>query len=219
MKRAILILVAVVAWTGSARWTLAADRPNLLLILCDDLGFSDLGCYGGEIQTPNLDRLAAGGLRFTQFYNCARCCPSRASLLTGLYPHQAGVGDMTGDAGPAFPGYRGRLNDQCRTIAEVLHEAGCRTFLSGKWHLNRPGPIARGFEEYFGFANLAAYGVDCWNPHDFARLPKGRPERSYGKQFYATDAITDYALDFLAEARRTPEKPWFLYLAYTPWLS
>src|SRR5437588_12684030 len=93
-------------------------RPNIVLILADDLGFSDLGCYGSEIATPNLDRLAREGLRFTQFYNCGRCCPTRASLLTGLYPHQAGVGDMEADLG--LPAYQGYLNDRCVTIAEVL---------------------------------------------------------------------------------------------------
>src|SRR5437879_7017024 len=94
----------------------AADRPNIVVILSDDMGFSDLGCYGGEIATPNLDALAANGLRFTQFYNTARCCPTRASLLTGLYPHQAGVGHMMQDRGERFPGYRGDLNRSCRTI-------------------------------------------------------------------------------------------------------
>src|SRR5262245_6055906 len=98
----------------------AAERPNILLILADDLGYSDVGCFGGEIRTPNLDALAADGLRLTQFYNATRCCPSRASLLTGLYPHQAGVGDMTGDEGPRRPGYRGHLNERCTTIPEVL---------------------------------------------------------------------------------------------------
>src|SRR5664279_4344871 len=102
---------------GLALGGLAAARPNIVLILADDLGFSDLGCYGSEIPTPNLDRLAASGLRFTQFYNTGRCCPTRASVLTGLYPHQAGVGHMTEDDG--VPGYRGRLNDRCVTIAEV----------------------------------------------------------------------------------------------------
>jgi arylsulfatase len=99
------------------------------------MGFSDLGCYGGEISTPNLDRLAANGLRFTQFYNAARCCPTRASLLTGLYPHQAGVGHMTADH--ARPGYRGELNQNCVTIAEALRPAGYRTYALGKWHLAR----------------------------------------------------------------------------------
>src|SRR5579885_3547174 len=157
-----------------------AAPPNIVVILSDDMGFSDLGCYGGEIQTPNLDRLAAGGLRFTQFYNTARCCPSRASLLTGLYPHQAGVGLMTADLG--LPGYRGHLNDRCVTLAEVLRSAGYRTYLSGKWHLGTPDPIARGFDE--------AYKMDggfrtCWDQRAFVRLPEDRPKRTYADgQFY-----------------------------------
>src|SRR5438045_1232411 len=108
-------------------------RPNIVLIMADDLGFSDLGCYGSEIATPNLDRLAREGLRFTQFYNCGRCCPTRASLLTGLYPHQAGVGDMEEDRGVAA--YQGYLNDRCVTIAEALRPAGYRTLMAGKWNV------------------------------------------------------------------------------------
>src|SRR5476651_1563897 len=100
-----LILCIICAFTAtSIRAAEATNRPNILLILADDLGWSDLGCYGGEIKTPNLDALAANGLRFTQFYNCTRCCPSRASLLTGLYPHQAGVGLMTSDKAAKYPG-------------------------------------------------------------------------------------------------------------------
>ena len=126
-------------------------RPNILLIMADDLGFSDLGCYGSEIATPNLDRLAHTGMRFTQFYNAARCCPSRASLMTGLYPHQTGLGHMWRDFG--LPAYRGHLNDRCVTIAEVLRAAGYRTYMSGKWHLGTAKehlPNARGFERFFG---------------------------------------------------------------------
>src|ERR1043165_5902063 len=107
-----------------------ADRPNILLIMSDDMGFSDLGCYGSEIQTPTLDALAQNGIRFTQFYNMARCCPTRASLLTGLYPHQAGVGHMTEDRG--LDGYRGALNRQSVTIAEVMRSAAYRTYMCGK---------------------------------------------------------------------------------------
>src|SRR5437016_3601947 len=125
----------------------ARKRPNILIILADDMGFSDIGCYGGEIKTPHLDKLAKNGLRFVQFYNTPRCCPSRASLLTGLYPHQAGVGNMTADQ--KLPGYRGSLNDRCVTIAQALRRAGYRTFMVGKWHLGMPGPLRRGFEEYF----------------------------------------------------------------------
>src|SRR5262249_49504383 len=201
-------------WTASAGGAAEpqagnAGKPNILLIVADDLAYSAPACYGGEIRTPTLDRLAAHGLRLTQFYNCARCCPSRACLMTGLYPHQAGVGNMTADQG--HPGYRGHLNDRCVTIAEVLRPAGYRTYLSGKWHLGEPGPVERGFDECYkmdrGFRTF-------WDPAAFRRLPAGRPRRAYQPgQFYATDAITDYALDFLADARRAG-RPFFLYLAY-----
>jgi arylsulfatase len=113
----------------------ATPRPNIIVILVDDMGFSDIGCYGSEIPTPNIDKLAANGLRFTQFYNTGRCCPTRASILTGLYPHQAGVGHMTEDGG--VPGYSGHLNDRCVTIAEVLGGAGYFTAMSGKWHVGQ----------------------------------------------------------------------------------
>jgi arylsulfatase len=186
-----------------------SPRPNILLILADDLGYSDIGCFGSEIRTPNLDKLAADGLRFTQFYNCARCCPSRACLMTGLYPHQAGVGHMTEDRGQ--PGYRGHLTDRCVTIPEVLKPAGYRTYICGKWHVGRPGPIQRGFNEGF----VMDGGMQSfWNSAGFRRAPANRPTRDYlpGK-FYSTDAITDYALDFMADARQQGT-PFFLYLAY-----
>jgi arylsulfatase len=203
---------AVVLLTGVADASAqTTSRPNIVLILADDMGYADLGCYGGEIKTPNLDKLAEGGLRFTQFYNTPRCCPSRAALLTGLYPHQAGIGNMTGDQ--KLPGYRGNLNDRCTTIARLLRLAGYRTFMVGKWHVGQPGPLARGFEEYFGLLG----GFDSfWNPAPYVRLPKDRPVREYAAgKFFATDAFTDYALDFLAEARKTPEQPFFLYVAHT----
>jgi arylsulfatase len=188
-------------------------RPNIILILADDLGYSDLGCYGGEIRTPNLDRLAQRGIRFTHFYNAARCCPSRASIMTGLYPHQAGMGGMV--AGPKsnqpLEGYRGRLNDRCVTVAQVLREAGYATLMSGKWHLGQPWPDQKGFDEYFGLLG----GFDSfWSPKPYSRLPEGRPMRAYPEgQFYSTNAITDHALDFLGSARKQ-KKPYFLYLAY-----
>lgn len=188
-----------------------ATRPNILLLLADDLGFSDLGCYGGEIRTPHLDALAAQGVRFTQCYNSSRCCPSRASLLTGLYPHQAGIGRFVGK-GNELPGYRGRLSDRCVTLAEVLRPAGYGTYACGKWHVNEPGPIARGFEEFFGFVH--GYAVDSWQPEMMIRLPPGRPQRGYAKgAYFATDAITDQAFDFLDIARQKP-RPWLLYVAY-----
>src|SRR5438132_10125649 len=129
-----LLLVRLASFAATAR-AVEPSRPNVLLILSDDMGFSDLGCYGGEIATPNLDQLAAGGIRFTQFYNTARCCPTRASLLTGLYSHQAGVGHMTEDKG--LDGFSGELNKRCVTIAETLKPAGYRTYAVGKWDVCR----------------------------------------------------------------------------------
>ncbi|MFD1849342.1 arylsulfatase [Oceanobacillus bengalensis] len=185
------------------------NKPNILLILADDLGFSDLGSFGGEISTPNLDQLAKKGLRFTQIYNSARCCPSRASLLTGLYPHQAGIGLMDEDL--ETPGYRGYLKDQSVTLAEVLREGGYHTYLSGKWHVGERMPIERGFDDFYG---LLGGFASFWDKKNYVRLPEGRPERSYSEgEFYATDAITDHALDFIEESRGD-EQPYFLYLSY-----
>ncbi len=210
--RAILALILGVPACGSG--ARGADRPNILVILADDLGYSDIGCFGGEIRTPHLDALAAGGLRFTQFYNATRCCPSRASLLSGLYPHQAGVGDMTGDEGPGRPGYRGHLTDRCVTIPEVLRPAGYAASMVGKWHLSAdPGPIKRGFEDFYGMIG----GFNSFWQEDpfYVRLPAGRPKRTYpAGGFYSTDAFADYALDVLAGFRHDPARPWFLYLAF-----
>ncbi|MEI7910265.1 MAG: arylsulfatase [Verrucomicrobiota bacterium] len=200
----------------------AAPRPNVLLILGDDLGFSDLGCYGGEIPTPHLDELAREGLRFKRCYNSARCCPSRASLLTGLYPHEAGVGSMAGNCTPEAPAAAngpvnsaaGSLNEHCTTLAEVLHSAGYGTYMVGKWHVAGRGPIKRGFDEFYGFPNDHSQG--SWNPKSYVRLPENHPpELSYAPgKFYAPDVFSDYGLEFLKMARATPGKPWFLYMAY-----
>lgn len=195
-------------WTSSL---LAGERPNILYIVADDLGYSDLGCYGGEINTPVLDSLAANGVRLTQFYNTGRCCPSRAAILTGQYPHRVGLGHMTtNDLGQ--PGYRGVVSAAAKTIAEVLATQGYRSFMSGKWHLGTPDPTRHGFEEFYGTLVSAKRFFDA---DHLIRLPAGRKARQYGAgEFYATDAVTDHALDFLKLARKTPEQPWFLYLAY-----
>ncbi len=188
----------------------AAKKPNVLLIVADDLGFSDLGCYGGEIATPNLDSLAKRGIRLTRFYNTGRCCPSRASILTGQYPHRVGVGHKVEDLNQ--PGYRGRISEDAVTIAQVLNTSGYRSFCSGKWHLGTPDPTQNGFEEFYGTLISAQ---TFWDPDHYLRMPANRTARRYQPgSFYGTDALTDHALDFLTSARETPDKPWFLYLAY-----
>lgn len=188
-------------------------RPNILVVLADDMGYSDLGCYGGEIATPNLDRLARGGLRFMQFYNCTRCCPTRASLLTGLHPHQAGVGGMNSDQGQAR--WRGTIQPNSVTLAEVLRSAGYHTSMVGKWHLSvggkPPHPTDRGFDEFYGM--IGGFN-SCFEEAFYTRLPAERKTRSYPQDgFYSTDVFGDYAMDFLEEARRA-KKPFFQYLAF-----
>ncbi len=207
---------AVVLAAALAAGAQAAARPNLIVILADDMGFSDLGCYGGEIETPNLDALAQNGLRFTQFYNAARCCPTRAALLTGLYPHQTGIGDMSGD--DALPGYRGFLNDRCATLAEVLRPAGYTTLMAGKWHVGAEAeqwPTARGFDRYWGtpagggvyFKETLAIRKEVYFVQGDARVefPAGR---------YVTDLFTEHAMAFIEEAVTVTRKPFFLYLAH-----
>jgi arylsulfatase len=185
-------------------------RPNILLIVADDLGYSDLGCFGGEIRTPNLDALASNGVRLAQFYSTARCCPSRASILTGQYSHRVGIGHMVTDLG--HPGYRGRLSENAATLAEVLRPSGYRTFMSGKWHVGTQDPTRHGFEEFYGTLISAA---TFWDQAGYIRRPQGSNTRNYSAgSFYGTDALTDYGLEFLENARTTPGQPWFLYLAY-----
>jgi len=201
-----------------------AQRPNIILIMSDDMGFSDIGCYGGEAQTPNLDRLAGNGLRFTQFYNTARCCPTRAALMTGLYQHQAGVGHMMDDRG--FPAYQGNLNRHCVTIAEALQPAGYRTYMTGKWHVTRHvapegpkhnWPLQRGFDKFYG--TIIGAG-SFYDPMTLCRgntyiTPVNDPEYK-PEMYYYTDAISDNAVQYLKEHdEQSPEQPFFMYVAYT----
>ena len=210
---AILLLSATLLAAAESR------RPNILVILADDLGYSDLGCYGGDIPTPNIDRLAKLGVRFEKCTNSARCCPTRASLITGLHPHEAGIGDfVTAKPSPKRgPAYTGHLLDNNITIPELLKQSGYSTWMVGKWHMGSPGPIQRGFDAYYGFKNLQAHSNDQWDSADYARLPASTPaELSYAPgKFYVTDVFTDYALEFLRQARTTKDKPWFLYLAHS----
>ncbi|MEA4937564.1 MAG: arylsulfatase [Paludibacter sp.] len=200
--------------------TQTSEKPNIILILADDMGYSDIGCYGGEIQTPNIDRLAAEGIRYTQFYNAARSCPTRASLMTGLYPHQAGMGWMT-VANLGTPQYQGELNKKCLTIAEVLKSAGYATYMSGKWHLTRNydetqsaekhnWPLQRGFDRFFG---TIPGGGNYYTPNGLAT---GNTIIKAKQPFYYTEAISDSAVGFIREnVSAKKRKPFFMYVAYT----
>ncbi|MFT7159638.1 MAG: arylsulfatase A-like enzyme [Bacteroidia bacterium] len=206
----------------------ADDRPNIIVILADDMGYSDIGPYGSEISTPSLDKLAKGGLKFTQFYNAARCCPTRASLLTGLYPHQTGIGNMTSDQGEES--YRGDLSRQCMTIAEVLKDNGYKTYMSGKWHVTKHvdqwrtwlsedkrihtskmnWPIQRGFDEFFGTIHGAG---SFFNP---STLTRNNTPIEAKDGFYYTDEISDHADQFIRQhAKENTNTPFFTYIAYT----
>lgn len=198
----------------------AAPRPNIVIILADDLGYSDIGSYGAEIRTPNLDRLAVGGVRFRHFYNNAVCSPSRASLLTGLYPHDAGVGAVAGSRGAPGP-YQGYLDARSVTLAEVLRSAGYRTYMSGKWHVgNDPEhwPRQRGFDRYFGLISGATSFFELLQEPGRERtmVLEDTPWTPPAEGFYATDAYNDYAAERIREHHREhPSQPFFLYLAHT----
>jgi arylsulfatase len=212
----LLVLWLVVAQAA------AAERPNIIVILTDDMGYSDLGCYGSEIETPNLDALAARGLRFTQFYNTGRCCPTRASLLTGLYPHQAGIGHMTEDSGTEA--YRGHLNKRCVTMGEVLRSAGYGTYAVGKWHVTPPPtrkqfeddtidrsawPLQRGFDRFYGTIMGAGSFFD---PATLARDNELIVPDDFNSYYY-TDAVGDHAANYIRQ--HDTEKPLFMYVAFT----
>ncbi|WP_231615809.1 arylsulfatase [Novipirellula artificiosorum] len=196
-----------------------SERPNIIVIMVDDMGFSDIGCYGSEIPTPNLDALATNGVRFSQFYNTGRCCPTRASLLTGLYSHQAGIGWMTADQG--LDGYRGRLNDHCVTIAEVLGSAGYFTAMTGKWHVGfEQGitPWGRGFDRSL---NLPAGGLHFSNQTGSKGGTKlflngqqvSRDDPMFDPPWYGSDLWTEQGIRYIDEAI-AEEKPFFWYLAH-----
>ncbi|MDR1383168.1 MAG: sulfatase-like hydrolase/transferase [Planctomycetaceae bacterium] len=232
MKKNFLMItvwcLAVYANIAAAQQSGQPDaRPNIILIMSDDMGYSDLGCYGGEIATPNLDSLAGGGVRFTQFYNTARCCPTRASLLTGLHPHQAGMGHMTG-TNHRLTGYRGDLNRNCVTIAEALKSStNYRAYCVGKWHVadqtqangsKHNWPLQRGFDRYYGIVGGMA---NYFDPHTLVRdntavSPFNDPEYQPEEQYYLTHAIRDNAVKFIKEHQeKTPQQPFFMYVAFT----
>ncbi len=229
-----LIIVHLTGCQQSPDETEIHLKPNIIIIMADDMGYSDIGCFGAEIKTPHLDKLANEGMRLTQFYNAARCCPSRAALLTGLYPHQAGIGDMSFDY-YGLPGYRGFLSRNSVTMAEVLSESGYHTMISGKWHAGHQEhawPMKRGFDKqyassnttghYFGVAEGRTYLIEDTirePPGDWIQAGKARYKllkNEDGSQWYATDAYTDRAIGYIRELRESdPDKPFFLYLPYT----
>lgn len=195
------------------------EKPNIVLIMCDDMGFSDLSCYGGEINTPNIDGLAKQGVRFNNFKNTSRCCPSRASLLTGRYQHSVGMGWMT-VVDEHRDGYRGQITKNVPTIAEVFKENGYSTYMSGKWHVTVDGnlktgelksngswPIERGFEKYYG--GLTG-GGNYYKPN---QLINNKTEvTKFPDDYYYTSAITDSAVSYI-ESHDT-NKPMFMYVAH-----
>lgn len=212
------------AFTMAKAASAESPPPNIVIVMADDMGYSDIGCYGSEIRTPSLDSLAKKGVRFTQFYNAARCCPTRASLLTGLYPHQAGIGLMEGDSG--YDGYRGELSRKAVTIAEALQPAGYRTYMVGKWHVtsakgpksdNSNWPLQRGFDRFYGTITGAG---SFYDPATLCRgneyiTPVNDPEYQ-PESFYYTDAISDNAVKYLQEhAKEHSKQPFFMYVAHT----
>jgi arylsulfatase A-like enzyme len=218
------LLLAITPLASATQVEYPPPQPNIIVIMADDMGYSDIGCYGSEIETPNLDQLAAHGLRYTQFYNTGRCCPTRASLLTGLYAHQAGIGEMTSDGGQ--PGYRGDLSRNAVTIAEVLKPAGYRTYMSGKWHVtsqlkpdgdNSNWPLQRGFDRFYGTIIGAGSFFDPWTlTRGNVAITPDNDEEYQPDEYYYTDAISDYASRYVREhAESHAKEPFFMYVSYT----
>ena len=215
-KRLFLVLMCLVAGIAFSQPKKAnTKKPNVIVILTDDMGFSDIGCFGSEIKTPNIDKLAANGISFTHFYNTSRCSPSRASLMTGLYPHQAGMGFLS-NYNYDEAGYVDDLSKNAVTMAEVFKQAGYATYMSGKWHLNKEKsipndrsnwPLQRGFDRFFGML------IGSGSFYDPGTLMQDNTFIAPGKDFYLTHAITDNVVRFIDENPK--EKPFFFYIAYT----
>ena len=192
---------------------------NVVIFLADDLGYSDIGCYGGEIKTPNIDSLAAHGVRMSNFHNTPRCSPSRASLLTGLHPHQTGMGILANDDS-AKGGYTGKLNDRCITLAEVLKSEGFTTAIRGKWHLTPSNrvpddawPTNRGFDTFWG--TMTGCGT-YYQPGTLTRGTENIDHEADREGFFYTDVIADQSVDFLKSHKtESPDKPYFLYVPFT----
>ncbi|WP_299556351.1 arylsulfatase [Seonamhaeicola sp.] len=218
LKSSIFICLLIILSGCKEKQETLNKKPNVLFVLLDDLGYSDLGCYGGEINTPNIDNLGINGIRYESIYNSARCCPSRAALMTGLYPPQAGIANFTTNKprknqGPA---YLGHLRDDCVTLGEVLKSQGYGTYYVGKWHMHeKTDPVKRGFDEFYGYD--MGYAQDQWDPNAYIRKPEEKAKEIDKPEgaFYATDVFNEYALEFLNQARDKKEEPWFLFLSHS----
>lgn len=226
----LLSLVAFIAFIGPLGAVSTASPPNILVILVDDMGFSDIAPYGGEIETPHLASLAANGMCFTQFYNSARCCPTRAALLTGLHPHQAGIGHMVKEKAPAKDAspdaYRGNLNDSCLTLAQAAKSKNYATYMTGKWHVagddRADWPLQRGFDRYYGNLHGAVHQFTPYGERVMydGNTPDPAPKSTTQRAFYTTDAFADHAARFLTDHfaktrdQESPQ-PFFLYVAFT----
>ncbi|MCG8526239.1 MAG: arylsulfatase [Opitutales bacterium] len=216
MKKLIILTTSLLILSFSA---FSRNQPNIIVVLVDDMGYSDIGCYGGEIETPNIDRLAKDGIRFRQFYNTARCCPTRASMLTGLFQHQMGIGLMTSEGRWDFDfgvdGYSGNLNRNGVTIAEVLKSAGYHTYMTGKWHLGSADiddrPNQRGFDRYYG-CHRGAFSFFKLEGEKHLWLDNNPLPPTDSETYYTTDAFTDKAIEFIVS--NEPGEPFFLYLAH-----
>lgn len=192
------------------------QRPNIILVMVDDLGYSDIGAYGSEIKTPNIDQLASEGIRFREFYNNSICAPTRASLITGQYPHKAGIGYFNVNLG--LPAYQGYLNKESLTFGEVLRNAGYSTLLSGKWHVGNDSlawPNQRGFDRFYGFISGASnyFDIGKYGKGQKVELIENNKRIQLPADKYLTDEIADHAISFIEEQNKTP-KPFFLYLAF-----
>ena len=199
-----------------------SDRPNVVFILLDDVGFADLGCFGSEISTPHVDALAARGLRYTNFHVTPMCSPTRAALLTGVNSHRAGAGSVA-NSDPGFPGYAAELAHDVATMAETFRDAGYATFALGKWHLTKDAdmndagpkaswPLQRGFDRYYGF--LDAF-TNLHQPHRLVEDNHTVEVDRYPDGYYLTDDLTERALDLIAQAKASdPAKPFLCYLAH-----
>jgi arylsulfatase A-like enzyme len=221
LKAICLILFTLVCASCTSTIANTATKPNVIVILSDDMGYSDIGCYGSEIKTPNLDKMASNGLRFSQFYNTGRCCPTRGALLTGVYQHQAGIGHMMNNQG--LRGYEGELSKKAVTMAEVMKTAGYNTYMSGKWHVTPykhenyskdNWPLQRGFDRFYGTIHGAG---SFYDPNGLTRdnefiSPLNDPEYT-PETYYYTDAVSDHAVRFIKENDKS--KPFFMYVAYT----